>query len=635
MLVGCKPRPQNTTNVDPANPTNPTTSQGTAPGGLPIQYAADPGAFQTVAIKNKDGTETEGMQARGEVGKFGGTLKLSSFGGGPKTFSPWSATDVESHGFGLLMFERLLDLDPWSGKYYGRLVKDYTISPDNLTYTFTLRKGLQWSDGKPLRADDVVYTLNEIVGKGYGNSSLRDVLLVRGKFPTVEKVDDYTVKVTTAEPFAPLLNGLQVSIAPKHMFEPQIRKSGRKGFHGFWDVNADPTKMVFSGPFMLKRYVAGQRVELERNPNYFFVDREGKRLPYLDRFVVQIVPDQNTQQLKFLGSEIDMLDVRSVRGNDVAKLLGLRQQRDFSMYNLGPDDGTVFMIVNMCRRNNPKNGKPYVSAIKQEWFNNQKFRQAISHAINRERIIDNVLKGVGIPLYTAESPAALFFNQNLKPFSQDLNYSAQLLNEAGFVKKEDGKLYDAKGNAVEFNLLTNAGNTARDAVCVAIQEELKTLGMKVNYQQVEFNMLIDKLDHSLDWEAVVMGLSGSRIEPYNGANVWKSNGRLHMFDQRLPNDKGEVVAPDVRDWEKKIDELFDQGATTLEFSKRKSIFDEFQQIVYDQQPFIYVYSPLDVTALRNSIGNYKPSKFGILYTPMGSLHNIEEVYFKNAQAGAK
>lgn len=618
--AGCRPRPQ-TAVTGTINSTTTTDS-------VSEQFAPDPGPFQTQVI---DGAEA--MVARGEVGQRGGTLTLSTFGSGPKTFNAWTAADVESDGIGLLQFERLVDIDGFTGKYYGRLAKDFEVSPDKKTYTFHLRKGLKWSDGHPLTADDVVFTFNNIVGAGFGNSSRRDVLMVRGVYPKFEKVDDYTVRVSTPEPFVPLLSGLVQAIAPKHVFEPIVKK-GRDEFNSFWDTNVTGDKLVVSGPFKLVRYVPSQRVEFERNPNYFMVDRKGTPLPYLDRFVQLIVPDQNTQVLKFLGKELDFLDIRSVRGADVAKLRPRQRTDNFKLFNLGPDDGTLFLTLNMCRRTNPKSKKPYVDPIKQEWFNNQKFRQAVSHAINRQQIVDNVLKGVGLPLYTSESTSCLFFNKNLQPYPQDLDLAAKLLKEAGFIKKPDGRLYDPKGNQVEFTLLTNAGNTSRDGTCISIANELGKLGMKVNYQPVDFNMLIGKLDHSLEWEAVVMGLTGSRTEPYNGANVWKSNGRLHMFDQRLPNDKGEVIAADARDWEKRIDELFDKGAVTFGFDERKKYYDEYQKIAYDQQPFIYVYSPLDITAMRNTVKNYKPTKYGVFYTPMGSLHNVEEIFIEGA-SGAK
>lgn len=602
-----------------------TTTQGMPATGSGIVQTPAPGPWKTLEVKNEDGSVLEALQARGEVGEFGGMLKLSTFGSGPKTFNPWAAADVESNGIGLLLFEQLVDIDPWTGKLYPRLAKSYTISPDNLQYTFVLRKGLQWSDGKPITADDVVFTYNTIIAKGYGNSSARDVLSVNGKFPKVEKIDDLTIRFTTAGPFAPFLNSLRQSIAPKHILEP-VTKKALDQFPAFWDINTDPSKMVFGGAFMLEQYRAGERVELKRNPKYFMVDSKGQRLPYLDRFSLSVVPSQKTQVTKFYGNELDMLDVRSVPGYEVALMKQKEPNGNFKMYNLGPDDGTVFLMFNMCQRKSPK-GKYYVPTAKQKWFNNQNFRQAVSHAINREQIVDNVLKGVGTPLYTSESPASIFFNSNLKPYPQDLEFSAKLLKDAGFVKKPDGRLFDADGNPVEFTLFTNAGNTTRDGICVSIVDELKKLGMKVNYQPIDFNIMIDKTENSLDWEAIVMGLSGSKTEPYDGANVWKSEGRLHMFDQRIPVN-GVTTVTDARPWEKKIDELFNRGATELDFAKRKATYDECQKIAYEQQPFIYIESPLDITALRNSIANYQPTPLGVLYTPKGSLHNIEEIYFR-------
>jgi peptide/nickel transport system substrate-binding protein len=126
-----------------------------------------------------------------------------------------------------------------------------------------------------------------------------------------------------------------------------------------------------------------------------------------------------------------------------------------------------------------------------------------------------------------------------------------------------------------------------------------------------------------------MGLSGDRLEPNDGANVWKSDGRLHMFDQRLPNSKGETIVTDARDWEKEIDRCFDDGATTLDVTKRHKYYDRFQQIVYDEQPYIYLYTMLLLTAMKDWVGNYMPTPLGIGSTPRGSLHNLEEIYLKS------
>ncbi len=567
----------------------------------------------------------EFWQARGEPGEFGGTFKVGAFGQGPKTFNKWASADAESDGIGQLMYEDLLAPDPWTGNYYPRLAKSFSISPDKKEITFVLRQGLKWSDGHPLTADDVVFTFNTIVRKGYGNSSYRDVLSVKGKFPDVIKVDDLTVKFRTSVPFAPILNGLRVAIAPKHVLEKVTQKPIDE-FGKFWDVNTDPSKLVVSGPFKLSRYLAAQRVELTRNPYYAMVDRKGRRLPYLDKFDVIIVPEQNTEILKFYGNEIDFLDIRSVRGSDAATMKKRETEGGYKMYNLGPDDGTMFLMFNMNNRKDKK-GKYYVDPIKQKWFDSKTFRQAVSHAINRKAIISNVLRGVGLPLYTAESPASVYFDKNLEGFPQDLTLAAELLELDGFKKKGEW-LYDRDGHKVEFTLITNAGNSTREAVCVMIVNDLKKLGIKANFQPIDFNIMIDKVENSLDWQAVVMGLTGDKLEPYNGANIWKSDGRLHMFNQRLAGPDGKVQVKDARDFEDVIDTCFDRGATTFEPSKRKKYFDAYQQIAYEKQPFIYLYSSLDITAMKNKIGNYMPTPLGIWYTPKGSLHNIEEIYIK-------
>lgn len=594
-----------------------------------IYKCPDPGPFKLVNAKSLvEGAEPdECWQARGELGESGGTITVSTFGSGPKTFNYWAHQDAESAGIGLLMFERLVEIDPWTGAMNPRLAKSIQLSDDKKTYTITLRKGLKWSDGHPLTADDVEFTFGTIIKKGYGNSSVRDTLSVYGQYPQVKKIDNLTVQFVTQKPFAPFIGMLaNAPVAPKHVLEA-VTKRPMNEFNTFWDVNCDPKTMVVSGPFKLLRYLPAQRVELERNNQYGMVDRKGTRLPYLNKFVIAIVPDQNTQILKFYGEELDFLDIKTVRGFDAALMKQRESTGNFRMYNLGPDDGTVFVMFNMSRRISPKTKKPYVNPIKQKWFNDPHFRQAVSHAISRKRLVDNIMRGVGLQLYTAQSPASLYFNRSLKPFPQDLNYSRELLKRGGYVFK-NGQLYDKDKNPVEFTLTTNAGNTSRDATCVMIANDLKELGMKVNYQPIEFNVLIDKTAESLDWQAVVMGLTGDKIEPYNGANVWKSDGRIHMFDQRLPDKDGVTRVKDARDWEKEIDSCFDLGATTFDEKLRHKYFDRYQEIVYEQQPFIYLSCILDISAASNKIGNYKPTPLGISYTPRGSFHNIEEIYMK-------
>ena len=235
---------------------------------------------------------------------------------------------------------------------------------------------------------------------------------------------------------------------------------------------------------------------------------------------------------------------------------------------------------------------------------------------------------MGYPLYTCETPASLYFNNALKAVPFDLDEAAKLLAHSGFVKK-DGVLYDAKGNAVEFDLTTNSGNSIRDAVCIIIKEDLKKLGIKVKYQPMEFNAMIDRVHQSLQYETVMMGLSGSRFEPYGGANVWKSDARRHSFDCRQSKDEKTMDMSDVRPWEKEIDRCLDGAAGTYDEAERRKLYNRFQEIVYEEQPMIYIYTNVMLTAARNNVGNYRPTPFGsVYYTPKGSMYNLEEIYLK-------
>lgn len=583
---------------------------------------ANPGPFKLVT---KDGEEM--WQARGDLGRFGGTLHLSSFGGGPKTFNPWDASDVESHGIGMLQFDSLVDIDPWTGKPIPKIAREIKVSPDGKSVSFIIRKGLKWSDGKPLTADDVVFTFDEIVKKSLGEGSSKDTIATPDDYPQISKQGDDTVTFTFKETFSPFLANLNaVCIAPKHVLEP-IAKAGNKEFKTFWNINTDPKTMAGCGPFILESYVPSQRITFRRNPHYAMVDKQGRRLPYLDKLVIGIVPRQETQIFQFLGKEVDFLDIRSVRGNDAGMLKAEEKKGDFKLYDLGPDDGTVFIMFNMARRVNPKTKKPYVDPIKSAWFNDANFRHAVSHAIDRKRIVSNVLKGIGYPLSTCETDAAVYANKSLQPIDYDLQKSRKLLADSGFVLKNN-MLYDSTGHRVEFDLLTNAGNTVRDACCIMIKEELKKLGIKVNYQAIEFNAMINKVHTSLDWQSLVMGLSGSRFEPYSGANVWKSEGRMHMFDTRLPDKDGIVRVTDARPWEKEIDQCFINAARSMDEGVRRQNYERFQQIAYEQEPIIYLYANMLLPAMRNTVGNYKPTPYGLYYTPKGSLHNLEEIYFK-------
>lgn len=549
------------------------------------------------------------LQSQVEVGKFGGTFVSSTIGEGPKTFNPFNTKDNISAQMSEIMYDGLVTTDVVTGKTIPKLAKSFSVNGKE--YIVNLRHGLKWSDGKPITADDVVFTWQNIIFDGFGNTSTRDSVMIDGKLPTVEKIDDYTVKFVTPEPFAPFLRMLSSPIAPKHIFQPAVNR-GREYFDGFLSTNTNPKEFVTSGAFRLKEYVPAQRVVFERNPNYYEINKDGKKLPYLDKLVYLIVGDINNQVLKFEGGELDEI---SLQGANVARFKEMEKHSDFTVFNIGPDTGTMYLSMNMNNRKNEK-GKYYVDQKKQVWFQDKNFRQAVDYAIDRKNMVFNIANGLGYPLFTPETLNSIFLNKKLKPYDKNIEKSKELLKKSGFTWDKAGHLIDKFGNHVEFDLYTNAGNTEREAIGVMVKQDLEDLGMKVNFKPIEFNSLVNKLMASLDWDMVIMGFTGSPLEPNGGKNVWLSDGTLHIFNQRLERDAN---SPRYA-FEKRIDYLYTQGALATKFEDRKKYYDEYQAIVYDEKPLIYIYSPIRIVALRNKFKNIYPTSLG------GVTHNIEEIY---------
>ena len=550
------------------------------------------------------------LESQAPVGNFGGELIASTIGEGPKTFNPFNSKDNTSSTMAGVMFDGLLTTNPVTGQPSPKLAKSYEISPDGKTYTIHLRRGIKWSDGKPITADDVVFTWRDIIFAGLGDTSTRDSLVIDDKLPTVRKIDDYTVEFTTPKPYAPFIRMLSSSIAPKHYFLSAV-KGGAETFDRFLGTTTPPKDIVVSGAFKLKEYVPAQRVVFERNPNYYEINKEKQKLPYLDRFIYLIVGDLNNEVLKFEAKELDVI---SLQGSKVARYKSLEAHSDFKLYNLGPATGTMYLSMNLNNRKG-KNGKFYVNPTKQKWFQDLNFRQAVDYAIDRKNMVFNIANGIGEPLFTPESLNSIYLNKNIKPYSRNLEKSRELLKKSGFYTKK-GKLYDKDGNRVEFDLYTNAGNTEREAIGVMVKQDLEDLGMKVNFKPIEFNSLVNKLVSTFDWDMVIMGLTGSPLEPNGGKNVWLSDGRLHMFNMRLPDEGKDKILP----WEKELDECFTKGALATKFEDRKKYYDKYQEIVYLQKPFIYIYSPVIIVAIRDKFKNIYPSGLN------GIIYNIEEIY---------
>jgi peptide/nickel transport system substrate-binding protein len=553
-----------------------------------------------------------------EPGIPGGRLVVSEIGD-PKTFNYIMANESSSIDICRFMFWSLLNFDVPSQKVEPGLAESWTNSPDGKTWTFKLRKNLRWSDGAPLTADDVVFTWNDIIYNPKINTVTRDPFIINGKEFKVLKVDDLTIKVVTPEIYAPFLAafGAGVPIMPKHVLEKFVADGT---FASAYSVNTKPQDIVGSGPFRLKEYKAAQYTLLERNPYFCEVDKKGQRLPYFDNIIFTVVPDLNAMSLRFLSGESDVDDIVFPYEYDQFKAAAAKGK--FKLLEPGVGLEMSFFWFNENTNINAKTGKPYVNPVKLKWFRSTKFRQAVSYAIDRESIIKSILSGRGIPAYGFETPGnKKWFDPNVQKYPYDPAKALSLLKEIGIEKRNgDSFLADADGNRIEFVFNTNTGNNAREKTAVLIQSDLQKLGMKVIFQPIEFNTLVTKIQDTYDYDCILLGLApGTSADPSDSMNVIKSSGYTHFW---FPREK----TPST-DWEARLDHLMDAQMKTLDYAERKKDYDEVQEIMAKEQPFIFTVTPMYYAAIRSDVGNVRSTAL----SSYRATWNAEELYFKPAK----
>jgi peptide/nickel transport system substrate-binding protein len=541
--------------------------------------------------------------------KEGGKLILSTTGG-PKSFNPIVAKETSTTAITGLIFEGLTRTDGVTQEVKSNLAREWKISEDGKAWIFYLREDVNWFDGKPFTADDVVFTFNQLIFNPEIETSARDIFVIGNEVIKVKKIDKFTVQFNLPTKFAPFLRAMSQSILPKHILSDVV-KNGE--FNYFWGINTELEKIIGTGPFKLSKYLPGERIVLEKNKNYWRKNMGGCRLPYLDQIIYVIVQNQDVALLKFLEGEIDYI---SIRGRDYPVLKPEEGKNNFTIYNVGPVMSSNFLVFNQNRKINQKTNQTYISPRKLKWFSREKFRKAVSYAIDRQAIIDIVFNGLGYRQYSPVPESAGFFhNPNVKKYDYNPKKSHRLLKDIGiYDRNQDGILEDEQKKEIRFNLFTQARSDQRRDIANIIRKDLEDLGFKINFVPLAFNQIVAKLDSTYDWDAILIGLTGG-IEPHFGKNVWASSGHLHMWH---PKQSEPATA-----WESEIDKIFNRGVQILDRDKRKILYDRWQEIVADKLPLIYTVQSANIFAVRDKFGNLKPTAYG------GAFHNLEEIYIKN------
>jgi peptide/nickel transport system substrate-binding protein len=531
----------------------------------------------------------------------------------PKSFNPVTSTETSTSEFTALMYEGLLTRNGVTLEMEPNIAERWETSDDGLVWTFFIRPGVQWSDGAPLSAYDVEFTFNDLIyNMDIVPNSARDIFSPEEKRFVVKALDSSRVRFTLPFPFAPFLHSMGHEILPKHKLAGIVAQKARD-FNTALSIATPPKDMVVNGPFLLDSYLSSQKVVFRKNPRYWKKDAEGNGLPYLDRLVYMIVADQNAQLLTFLRGEIDYF---AAKGEDFPELKRAEAANGgFTVHRLGPNSGANFLVFNQNLTVDTTAKRTYVDSVKLSWFRNDNFRRAVAYAIDKENMIRIVMNGLGYPQISPMTPGeGYFYTGDVPTYPYDPQKALEILGQEGFKRDPGGDrlLRDRNGNVVEFSFVTNSGNNVRLKIAEIVRKDLQELGIKVHFQALEFNALIQKLDNiPFDWECILLGLTGGD-EPHFGRNVWHSGGTLHMWYPRQETPS--------TPWEARIDTIYNLASRELDRTKRKELYDEWQRIAADKQPFIYTVLSERIECISNKFGNVNPTVNGSL------LHNLERLY---------
>jgi peptide/nickel transport system substrate-binding protein len=525
------------------------------------------------------------------TGHYGGHLSIGERAE-PKTLNPVTATDAVSREvIGRLMGD-LIEINRSTQQTEPALAKSWKISHDGRVFTLQLRKGIRFSDGHAFDADDVVFSFNVYMDEAI-DSPQRDLLIIDGKPIVITKLDQYTVRFALPRPYAAaerLFDGL--AMMPKHLLEKPYREGH---FVQAWSLNAQATEVAGLGPFRLKQYVPGQRIVVERNPYYWKVDRENQRLPYLDELVFLFVGTEDAQVMRFEAGETDIVSRLS---SENYNLLSREKSRTGSqLADMGPSLEYNFILFNL----NDLGGKKLDEvAGKQPWFRDLKFRQAISAAVDRDSIVRLVYGTRGAALWGNVGPGnKLWINQNISHPQRSVETARQLLKSGGYSWNQAGQLQDAAGRSVEFSIITSSSNSQRMKMATLLQDDLSHLGMQVHVVPLEFRAMIDRVFQSFDYDAAIMGLGGGDADPNPEMNVWAFAGTSHLWHL------GETKP--ATDWERELDQLMQKQMVTLDYAKRKQLYDRAQQLIAENLPFIFLGTPNILAGANARVGNFHPA----------------------------
>ena len=478
--------------------------------------------------------------------------------GDARSLVPILASDSASSDICGMVFNGLVKYDK-NINIIGDLALNWDIQEDGKVIIFHLRKGVLWHDGYPLTARDVEFTYKKLI-----DPSVRTPY--SGDFERIESlvvIDDYTVKIKYKEVFAPALSSWGMWIMPKHLLKKEnLNKTS---------FSRSP---IGTGPYKFKKWKTGDKIELVSNRNYF----EGR--PYIDRYIYRIIPDEATTFLELETQGVDMTSLSPLEYTRQTNNNFFKTHYNKFKY---PSFGYTYMGYNLT---DPK-------------FRDLRVRQALNYAVNKQEIIDTIFYGLARVITGPFMLDSWAYNKDIDPVPCDPAKAKRLLEEAGWVDLDGDGWIEKDGDDFEFTLLVNQGNAERLRCAELIQRHLKAIGIRMKIRVIEWSSMINEFINKRRFEAVLMGWFLAR-DP-DCYDIWHSS-KTREGEFNFIGYKNE-----------RIDELLKEGRGTFDQEKRTQIYREIHKILYEEQPYLFLYSPDALPIVNSRFKNVEASPIGIGY----------------------
>jgi peptide/nickel transport system substrate-binding protein len=502
----------------------------------------------------------------------GGQL-VASARGTPRTFNRLMAGDQPSDMFAMLtqgplvrMNRATFQLEPW-------LAEKWESSPDGLTHTLHLRRGALWSDGMPVTSADVLFTLQAMYDPNV-KSPVASGVMPGGKPIEAAAPDAQTVVLTYAQPSGAGIALLDaVPIVPKHKLERAL-KDGT--FAKAWNTGTAPSEIVGTGPFVLREFTPGERLVFDRNPNYWRTAADGQKLPYLDRLVLQFIPEQNAELLALQAGTIDLTQ-SELRPDDYVPVRRAEEEGKLTLIEggVGPDADALWF----CLDPEHKKGDRRLAFVEK-----REFRQALSHAVDREEFAHTVFLGEAVPIWGPITPGNKpWFSPNVPRYPYDLGRARELLKSIGLEDRNgNGVVETADGVEAKFTVMTQRGIAYYERGVAVIKEQAAKIGIALDAAPMEYPSMIERL-LKCQYDAIYMRPYFSSLDPASNLDFWLSSGSTHFWRmaQKMP----------ATEWEGRIDGIMREQATTLDPARRRELFIDAQRILAENVPVLYFAAP--------------------------------------------